>query len=268
MATDATITPAPSRPRKVFYPDGDGKPMAETPDHMRAMIELIQGIGDLLAPDPRVFVGGNLFVYYVEGQPGRVFSPDVMVARGVDPARSRRVYKTWENDEIGPELVVEVSSRGTRQEDLRRKFLLYRDVLKVREYFVFDPLGEYLRPRLQGFRLDGDDYYPVAPVAGRLPSAVLGVHLVADGTLVRLFDPDAGRIIPTRAEALAAARRAGRHQARTIRAQAAALAENERIIAEGERAIRERDEALERAEAERAALLAEIARLRGGERGG
>lgn len=265
MATDAITSPAPTRPRKVSYPERDGKPMAETPWHMGSMIELIQGIGDLLAPEPRVFVGGNLFLYFVEGKPGRAVSPDVMVARGVDPARVGPSCKTWEHGAIGPELVVEASSPSTRREDFRGKFLLYRDVLRVREYFVFDPLGEYLRPRLQGFRLDGGDYCAIEPVAGRLPSEVLGVHLVAAGKLARLFDPAADRIIPTRVEALAAARRAGRRRARTIRAQAAPLAESERVIRHSEEAVRERDRALERAEAERAELLAEIARLRGGE---
>ena len=267
MATDLTTSPAPTRPRGVHYPERDGKPMGETRHHKEAIVELIEGLGDLLAAEPRALVTGDQFIYFVEGQPGRVVVPDVFVARGVDPARSERIYKTWENDGVTPELVVEVSSPTTRREDFRGKFLLYRDVLRVREYFVFDPLGEYLRPPLQGYRLDAGNYYAIEPVAGRLPSEVLGVHLVAVGKLVRLFDPAADRIIPTRVEALADARRINRRQSRAIREQAAALAGRDEVIRQSEEVIRDRDRALERAEAERAALLAEIARLKAGERG-
>jgi len=30
--------------------------------------------------------------------------------------------------------------------------------LGVREYFIFDPLGDYLSPPLRGYRLVGDEY--------------------------------------------------------------------------------------------------------------
>ncbi len=257
----------------VFYRERDGKPMAETPVHQEVMIELIVGLRDWFADDPQVYVAGNLFVYFVEGHPTHNVSPDVMVVRGVDRDRDRNSSKTWEDGGIGPDLVVEVSSKSTRRDDLRHKFLLYRDDLRVREYILFDPLGEYLKPRLQGFRLEGDDYFAIDFEAGRLPSEVLGLHLVPSGRSVRLFDPTLGRIVPNRLEALAAARKSNRRQSSTIREQdltireqQIALRERELTIAQQDLVIGQKDLALGRAELERQQLLAEIARLRSTER--
>ena len=61
--------------------------------------------------------------------------------------RHRRTFKVWEECKC-PDLVIEVTSRKTRTEDTEQKLELYRDVLKVREYFLFDPLEEYLEPSL------------------------------------------------------------------------------------------------------------------------
>jgi hypothetical protein len=39
--------------------------------------------------------------------------------------------------------------------------------IKVQEYFLFDPLGECLQPRLQGFRLRSGEYRCIRRVKGR-----------------------------------------------------------------------------------------------------
>ena len=49
---------------------------------------------------------------------------------------------------------------------------------------------------------------PIAPVAGRIPSARLGLHLERDGATLRLFDPVIGNWLPTRKEALDEAKEA------------------------------------------------------------
>ena len=45
---------------------------------------------------------------------------------------------------------------------LEEKLALYRDVLRVPEYFQFDPTEDYLRPPLQGHRLERGEYVPIA----------------------------------------------------------------------------------------------------------
>jgi Uma2 family endonuclease len=138
-------------PRNVTYPESDGKPLAETGLHAEVMLDLYFRLKQHFAADPMVYVAVNLFVYYVEGDPRKNVAPDVWMARGV-PAGLRRVFLVWEEPR-GPEMIVEATSRKTPREDLNKKFTLYRDVLRVREYFLFDPEAEYLAPPLQGFRL-------------------------------------------------------------------------------------------------------------------
>ena len=145
MATShPTSVPQP----EVDYPDGDGKPVGETPRHRDNLLWMVDLLGYHFRDDPMTYVSGNMFVYYVPGNKRRHVAPDVFVARGV-PNRERRVYKTWEEGK-GPDLVIEMTSPSTRREDLEHKFTLYRDTLKVREYFLYDPYGEYLDPPMRG----------------------------------------------------------------------------------------------------------------------
>jgi Uma2 family endonuclease len=108
----------------------------------------------------------------------------------------RRSYRVWEEGKA-PDFVVEVTSELTREEDQGTKRAIYQDVLRVSEYFLFDPFEEYLHPRLQGFRLAKGGYRPIRPVKGRLPSKVLGLHLEPSGDILRLYKPAAARWLPT-----------------------------------------------------------------------
>ena len=144
-----------ARPRTIFrpsvyYPESDRVPMAETDTHRKQMMYLLDALEDHFRNDPNVYVAGNLFLYYEEGDPTEVVAPDVFVVKGV-PKRDRRIYQVWKENK-GPDVVFELTSRGTRQKDLGSKKGVY-EVLGVEEYFLFDPFGEYLTPRLVGFRL-------------------------------------------------------------------------------------------------------------------
>lgn len=202
---------------KNAYPTSDGRPMAETDWHRILMAILIDTLTAWYADRPRVYVSGNLLIFYEPGNKRRHVSPDVFVVKGV-AKRLRPNYLLWEEGR-GPMLVIELTSSSTKSEDLHKKFLLYQDVLKVREYFLFDPLGDYLDPPLRGYRLRGGKYQPIPALAGRLPSQVLGLHLERHGSDLRLYDPQTGLWLPTPAE-------------RTDQAEAArrgAEAENERL---------------------------------------
>jgi Uma2 family endonuclease len=176
------------------YPTRDGKPMAETDVHLLLMLTLIPTLRDFFLPRPRVYVGGNMLVFYERGNKRKHVSPDVFVVPGVPNHlhHLRDNFLIWEEGKA-PQVVIELTSKTTRREDTRTKFALYRDVLKVREYFLFDPRAEYLKPSMQGYRLRGEDYVPIKPVDGRLPSRVLGLHLERDGQYLRLWNPATGR---------------------------------------------------------------------------
>jgi Uma2 family endonuclease len=217
------------------------------------------GLKDWFADDPLAYVSGNEFLYFVEGQPKRVVSLDVWFVHGIDKTRLRRSYKTWEDEGRGPDFVLEVSSRSTRREDLTQKFQLYRDDLKVREYFLFDPLREYLKPPFKGYRLVEGEYRPIEPVDGRLPSEVLGLHLEVDGYLLTLYDPARGHRLLTRLEALQKEKKARLRREATIRRKNAEIRQKDA-------AIQEKDAALRHAEEENERLRRELEALRAGKK--
>jgi Uma2 family endonuclease len=185
--------------------------MAETDLHRDLMVDLIQTLQTRFADDPRVYVSGNLLIYYVPGDKRRHVSPDVFVVKGIQK-RKRDYFLIWEEGKA-PDAVIEVTSRSTRAEDTKRKFDLYQR-LKVPEYFLFDPRAEYLDPPLRGYRLRAGIFVPIRSVSGRLPSKVLGLHLERDGSQLRLFDPTTGHWLPTPEEEV------GEEKAARLRAEA------------------------------------------------
>jgi Uma2 family endonuclease len=178
-----------------------GRLMGESPSHFDNLSYLVWQLEMFFVADPLVFVAGNMFVYYVLGDRNRHLSPDVFVVHRIPKHRipRRRRYLVWEEGK-GPDVVIEVTSASTREEDMDDKMALYREVLRVPEYFLFDPLGEYLEPRLQGYGLIEGRYQPIARVKGRLPSEILGLHLEPMDDLLRLWDPATGRCLPTPTE--------------------------------------------------------------------
>ena len=94
--------------------------------------------------------------------------------------------------------MLEITSHSTRAEDEGTKRRAYAGI-GVREYWRFDPTGDWLDPPLKGERLAAGRRYARLPLAaspdGSLTgrSEVLGLDLaVADGRL-RLRDPATGR---------------------------------------------------------------------------
>ena len=181
----------------VDYPASDGQPVGETPRHINNLFYVTYTLGQWFASNPSVFVAGNMFVYYERGNNRRHVSPDVFVSLDIPketvPPRER--YLLWEEGK-GLDTVIEFTSPSTADEDLTTKRGIYRDILQVREYFLFDPIGETLAPPLQGLRLVDGTYQPIEPMEGRLPSAVLGLHLEADGDILRLWNPLTGDWLP------------------------------------------------------------------------
>jgi Uma2 family endonuclease len=195
----------PLQSKDVYYPESDGKPMGETEIHVEETIYLIDALKDRFRDRRDVYVAGNMFLYYVEGEPKKVVAPDVFVVVGV-AKRRRRIYKLWEEGRP-PTLIVEVTSADTRQEDLTRKKTLYQD-LGVAEYLLYDPLGEYLSPRLQGFSLAGDRYEPMPRTRDSLESRTLELTFRLEGSRLRLIDSASGEPLLRGEEVRELARRA------------------------------------------------------------
>ncbi len=226
----------PTPQLKIEYPETDGQPMAETDLHRDEMIDAIVTLKEHYRDNPRVYVAGNLLVYYEEGNPQKSVAPDVFAVLGVSNQR-RRIYKIWEEGKA-PDVVIEITSSSTRRQDREEKRLLYES-LGVTEFFLFDPLGDYLKPPLRGFRLAGDYFVPLEPQPlgegnWRLQSQVLNLELHTDGSHLRLFDPATKQYLLSPAEQAQARRTA---EARAVRAEA----EVERLKAELHRLQNRRD---------------------------
>jgi Uma2 family endonuclease len=178
--------------KEIFYPESDGEPMAETEVHLDETMYLIEALRERFRADPDVYVAGDMFLYFVEGDPRSSISPDVYVVKGV-PKKRRRVYKFWEEGGRGPCFVIEVTSDSTENEDRVKEKALY-ERLGVEEYVLYDPLGEYLDPRIQGYRLVNGRYQPIRlEFDGSLVSLSTGVSFQIEGDQIRVVETISGR---------------------------------------------------------------------------
>ena len=235
-------------PAAVDYPSSDGKPLAENDAQLHAILYAVGALREHYAEHPDVYVSGDLLIYYEEGNPRVSVAPDAFVVFGVED-RVRMTYKVWEEGK-GPDFVLEAASPNTWREDVERKPAVYAG-LGVREYFLFDPLGEHLAPRLQGYRLVDGEYERMAAVESidrtlTLRSEVLELELRArpDGEM-RFREPASTEDLLSHGEE-AAARRTAEARARreaTARRAAEARADLEAAARQEEAAARRAAEA-------------------------
>jgi Uma2 family endonuclease len=209
----------------VDYPDTDGLPMAESDFQRKPLTYAVEALDIYFQDRPDVYVSGNLFLYYREGDPRAVVAPDVFVVFGA-AKRDRPSYKLWEEPKA-PDFVLEITSKSTQSEDQESKPQTYAQ-LGVREYVQYDPTGDYLKPPLQGLRLVAGAYAPL-PVTERpegrlvLYSAVLELELHLEDGQLHFYAAEAGQKLLTHREA---------EQARLQAEQARLQAEHGRLQAE------------------------------------
>jgi hypothetical protein len=191
-----------------------------------------------------VYVSGNLFIYYEEGNPETVVAPDVFVVFGAP--KHRRSSYMW-NEPKAPDFVMEIASRRTRSQEQGPKRGMYA-FLGVKEYVLCDPTGNYLRPLLRGLSLVGDNYelMPTTVVSDdtlTLYSNVLGLELRLVHGVLRFVEPTTGQRLLSYREA----ERARQEAEERARREATARAEAEARLAAVEaqlRALREQGEGL------------------------
>ena len=186
----------PTAPPVIDYPWSDGRPMAETEFQLIPLIDTLAALRWYFASREDVYVVGNMFLYYEEGNPRAVVAPDVFAVVGA-PKHIRHTYKLWEEPKA-PDFVLEVTSRSTRKDDQGRKRETYAS-LGVSEYWMFDPTGDWLAPRLQGLRLHEDGYRRLPSVTSLdggllLHSEALGLDVRLEaGEALRFRDPATGQ---------------------------------------------------------------------------
>jgi Uma2 family endonuclease len=222
----------------IFYPESDGKPMAETDVHRKLMMDFILMLEDYFENNDDVYVSGNLLMYYEEGNRRKSISPDVFVVFGVEK-KLRNTYLTWAEANT-PDFVLEIASPSTFPNDMGKKKELYASVLEVKEYYIYDPLGQIV-PSFVGYRLIDGVYQEIDFVNERLPAKTLGLELGEHDGKLRLYNPNTLQWLQTPSEEV--------KEVRTRAKNAEARAQQEA-------------NARQNAEAELAKALAEIERLR------
>ena len=247
-----------------LYPDSDGKPMAVSDLHRRILTRTLQVLDTHFEKRPEVYVSGDILMYYVEGDPRKSVSPDVLVTFGLGK-KLRRTYLVWQEGKV-PDFAMEFSSESTYRNDLGRKMELYA-ALGIQDYFLYDAEGRYLPSPIMGVTLIDGSYVPIsAGPDGGLHSTALSLDFHVDDVGLGIYDPVAGEWLQTPAES--AVQRAERAETRAESAvQRAERAETRADQAEtrADQAETRADQetiARQNAEAELAELQEEIERLK------
>ncbi len=167
-----------------FYPESDGKPMADNSKHFRSIVT-IEGNSEILFEDnPDVFIAGAMLWYPVEGHPEICQASDVMIVFG-RPKGDRGSYLQWQEENIPPQVVFAVLSSGNHKKEMDEKFAFY-ERYGVEEYHLYD----LHRGRLRGWLRDGEGRLrPITPMNG-WHSPRLGIRFETIKTELQLYYPN------------------------------------------------------------------------------
>lgn len=181
----------------IFYPETDESIMPEGILHFLLSVHLTSTLLAHFSNRSDVKVFGNCMLYYEEGNPRKVISPDLMICFGLENAPTR-VYKLWE-EKIVPSVVVELASDTTWLNDISTKLALYQK-LGVKEYYIFDVEYNNLPQSLLAYHLVEDELKQIEITDNKIFSDSLGLELVDTGETLRLFNPQINEFLMTSEE--------------------------------------------------------------------
>jgi Uma2 family endonuclease len=224
--------------------ESDGIPL-ESHWHVLQIALLIEVVTCQLQGRDDYYAGGNMFLYYSEEQArNRDYrGPDFFYVNGANRLPMRPYWAVWQEGGRYPDVIVELLSPTTAEEDRTTKRALYERVFRTREYFCYDPESQ----ELEGWRIGTRGRYRSikANDKGWLWVEELGLWLGTwrgkyqeyDQVWLRFYNKQ-GRLVPTGQEAEA---RRAKEQARRAKAQARRAAAAEAEVAR----LKERLAALE-----------------------
>jgi len=235
--TIATVPKIVTLPTQDQLPCDDGVPM-ETQRHKMQMNLLIETLYPWLETRDNGYIGGNMFIYYsTEQLRNQDFKgPDFFTVLDV-PKTERKSWVVWEEGKA-PDVVIELLSESTAQQDKIHKKLVYQNQMRVPEYFWYDPFNP---KEWQGFCLIGGSYKALnVDRNNRYISEKLNLALVCwqgnyEGveTVWLRWETLEGNLLPTRAELVQQAQaqtEAAQAQVEAAQAQAIRLAAKLREI--------------------------------------
>lgn len=179
----------------IYYPAEEERTVPLSEQALRLIAYLYYALRYVFEAHEDVHVGADQFLYWEPGNTEKKIAPDGFVIQGVPREPPRAVIRLWE--EAVPDLVIEISSEGSRSDDRGKKLETYQNILRVPEYLIYDEdLDELLF-----YRLEGGGYRRQRPAPdGRYHSSSLGVSFARDPEiLLRVFGLD-GAPVPEAAE--------------------------------------------------------------------
>ncbi|KAM3090392.1 Uma2 family endonuclease [Phormidesmis sp. 146-35] len=168
---------------ELFYPESDGKPMADNTKQFHWIVVIEQNLEWLFAEDATVFVAGDLLWYPIEGNNTLCTAPDALVVFG-RPKGHRGSYQQWKEANIPPQVVFEVLSPSNTRREMDRKLLFYNSY-GVEEYYEYDPD----RIRLRGWLRSEDGLLDEIETIEGWVSPRLGIRFGLAEEL-QLYHPD------------------------------------------------------------------------------
>jgi len=208
MSTSLDPYPPAVPPGEDELPSSDGMPM-ETERHRDQMILLIESLKLAWADRDDFCVSGNMFMYFSieQAKHNDFVGPDVFVVLDT-VRRERKSWVVWQEGGRTPNVVIELLSESTEEDDRGKKMTIYAKQLHVAEYYLFDPwtgvLEGYDLRTSPPHRMPTDEH-------GDLESRELGLRLgVREGMYndvktrwLRWLDGE-GHVLATNQERLAA----------------------------------------------------------------
>jgi Uma2 family endonuclease len=217
-------------------PYDDGEPL-ESNRHRIGMNVLIASLHQAYQGRNDYYSSGNMFVYYSSAQvKNKDFrGPDFFVVLNVDGTLERRSWIVWEEKGRYPDVIVELMSPSTAQQDLNEKKKLYEQTFKTSDYFVYNPFNSN---SLQGWRLGTNrKYEEISPnEQGWLWCASLelwlgtwqGELMKENAPWLRFYDSEGNLVLLPEEVALLEQERAERERERAEHEQERAEREQER----------------------------------------
>ena len=168
----------PVRKRAIYYPTGNGKPMAEDTLHRELMATAVAALKRHLRNVLTYMYPATTSCTMWKASPEARVSPDCYVVIGV-PRSGASSTSCGKKTRSRLRLCLSSRPKPRRKKTWRIKRPLYEQTLRVAEYFQFDPTGDYLNPRLQGQRLLQGRYQSIELRDNHMFSEQLQLELVA-----------------------------------------------------------------------------------------
>ncbi|MFB2645405.1 Uma2 family endonuclease [Raphidiopsis sp. BLCC-F218] len=171
---DTTLKPVSTLPTQDELLYDDGEPLESQRHNMQIWI-LIETLIPWLEKREDGFIGGNMFMYFSakELKNQDFQGPDFFAVLGV-PKGERKSWVVWQEGK-SPNLIIELLSENTVENDKTTKKNIYQEQMRVPEYFWYDPFD----PKdWRGFKLMNGVYEPLSPLEGGYISEQMKLKLV------------------------------------------------------------------------------------------